>query len=86
MAKLTLRIDANNTGEDTIADNKLLAQVNLVVAAWLGPVNGTTSDKLAFVASRLRSYLFEVAKGEKRRQRQEEMEALLAQDSADLSG
>lgn len=86
MAKIILRIDATNVNEASIADAKLLAQVDLAVSAWNGPVSGTTVEKLGFVADRFKSYLLEVAKGEKRRQRQEAMEAQLAQDGTDLGG
>lgn len=85
MAKLTLKIDASNSGEATVADAKLISQVDLAVAAWNGPATGTQSEKLAFVAGKLKGYLIEVAKGEKRRQRQDTLEAQLAQDGADLS-
>lgn len=84
MAKLTLRIDASNQGEETIADNKLIAQVDLAVAAWAGPVAGTTSEKLLFVATKLRRYLLDVAKHQKREQRQAELEAALIGDNSAL--
>ena len=86
MAKITLRIDAKNVNEANVADEKLIAQVDLAVSAWNGPTLGTTVEKLGFVADKLKSYLFEVAKGEKRRQRQEDMETQLAQDGTDLGG
>lgn len=86
MAKILVRIDATNVNEASVADAKLLAQVDLAVSAWNGPVSGTTVEKLGFVADRFKSYLLEVAKGEKRRQRQEAMEAQLAQDGTDLGG
>jgi hypothetical protein len=84
MAKLTLRIDANNIGEETIADNKFIAQVDLAVAAWAGPVTGITSEKLLFVATKLRRYLLDVARGQKRQQRQDELEAALIGDNSAL--
>lgn len=86
MAKIILRIDTQTTGEDNVTDAKFLSQIDLAVTAWNGPISGTTNEKLTFVASRLRGYLLEVAKGEKRRQRQDAMEAQLVQEAADLSG
>lgn len=86
MAKIILRIDATNTNEVSIPDQKLLSQVDLAVSAWNGPSGGTTIEKLGFIADKFKWYLLEVAKGEKRRQRQEVMEAQLVQDSTDLSG
>lgn len=86
MAKLTLRVDAQTIGEETIPDAKLLSQVDLFVAALGGPVGGTGVEKLGFAALRLRGYLLEVAKGEKRRLRQAEADALAATDNAALEG
>lgn len=84
MAKITVKIDNTNTADASVADAKLLGQVDLAVSAWNGPTGGTTVEKLQFVADRLKNYLLEVAKGEKRRQRQETMETQLAQDAVDL--
>ena len=79
-------MDATNTADANIADTKLLAQVNLFVAAYGGPATGTQVEKLQFVADRLKSHLWEVAKGQKRREREAVMETQLTQDSADLEG
>lgn len=86
MAKIVVRIDNTTTNEVSIPDQKLLSQVDLAVAAWGGPTGGTTIEKLGFVAEKLKWYLLESAKGEKRRQRQDTMEAQIAQDAIDLGG